>query len=617
MQRREERKDLDMFIKKTKRLQRGRRDACDTYRRRPACPVRLRPVTAFALLALSSFGAEVVLSVNPPIISLGESAQIRVEVRDAKRPGAPDFPPVSGLRFSGTGQSSNTSIINGKVDKSVSYTATVYPQRTGEFTIGPFEYKVDGETRQLTGKLKVVATSGDATAAQSWNEVTFARISASRPKVYVQEPFELTLSVYSRTDVQLAGNINLQGLPETGLTEPEWKEVPGGKREQIDGVLYDVRQFKTPLRTMGSGEFRFAPVVTVQVVAPQQQRRRDPFGFGMFNSVQTIPVELTVEPATVNVLPLPASGKPAGFSGAVGRFQFQVSADPKEVSPGDPITLQMTIVGEGNYERILPPALPGDAPFRLFGDAVRQQGNNGVRFEQVISPRDATVTEIPPLNFSYFDSESGTYRTVSSPAIPITVDASSNNTAQLFAAQETLSVAPADTPFATESDVQRMAGWLKAQWKRIRPWLWILPAALGLGLVLFAAQKVYHWRRKDTAWMRRQQAPKAARQALRAASSAMKQGDVQGFYNSLWDALTGYFGNRLNLPPGDVTLNQMTAILSEARLPEIQLDTLKNLFNTVEQYRYGAQGKAESPEHMESLKTELVRLLKAVEKINT
>jgi hypothetical protein len=48
----------------------------------------------------------------------------------------------------------------------------------------------------LAGKLKVVATSGEVSAAQSWSDVTFARITANRQQVYVQEPFELTLSIY-------------------------------------------------------------------------------------------------------------------------------------------------------------------------------------------------------------------------------------------------------------------------------------------------------------------------------------------------------------------------------------------------------------------------------------
>lgn len=569
-----------------------------------------------ALAALQAFGADVRMTVNPPVISLSETAQIKVEVRDAKRAKAPSFPQVEGLRHSGTRQSSQTSIRNGKIDKSISYSVNVYPQRTGEFTIGPFAYEVDGETKQLVGKLEVVAKAGDASAVQSWDEVVFARITSSRPKTYVQEPFELTLSIYSRTDVHLSGNIDLQGLPETGLTKAEWKEQ-GDSREQVNGTLYNVRRFKTTLKAMGSGTFDFAPVATVHVVAPQQQqrRRRTPFGFdSFFDRVQTIPIELRVEETAVDVMPLPTVGKPDHFSGAVGRFDFQVTAEPKEVAPGDPMTLQMTIIGEGNYDRILPPALPEDAAFRLFGDAVRQQGNNGVRFEQVISPRDASVLEIPSIGFSYFDSEHGEYRTISSRPIPIEVSATSNNTAQLFVAQEALTVQPADPPFATESDLQKITGWFKKQWKLVRPWLWTIPAAFGAGLILFFAQKLYHYRRKDTVWLRRQQAPKAARKALNQADTARTQNDIRGYYNALWGALTGYFGNRFNLPAGDVTREQVVQTLKGSGLSQDQLEALDRLFTAIELQRYGGSDNGNLPEDAGKLKTELVHLLKQVEK---
>ncbi|HKL22270.1 MAG TPA: BatD family protein, partial [Tichowtungia sp.] len=409
-----------------------------------------------------------------------------------------------------------------------------YPQRTGEFTIGPFTYRVDGEAQRLSGKLKVVASSDDAAASQSWNELVFAKIAASRETAYVQEPFDLTLSIYSRPGLQIRGIENLRGIPETGLSVTEWKES-SSTREQINGELYEVRRFKNSVRPLASGPFDFAPTLTVQIVRPQQRRQRDPFfgGLSLFDRVQTVPVDLTADAARVEVLPLPTLGKPENFSGAVGRFQFGVTANPKEVTPGDPITLQMTIVGEGNYDRILPPALPENVPFRLFGDAVRQQGNNGVRFEQVISPRDAAVTNIPPLEFSYFDSAAGTYRTLHSDPIPITVNASSNNSAQVFAASNTQVALPADQPFASESDIQRFIKWLKKGWKRIRPWLWTLPAALGCGILLFIVRKLQHRRRKDTARIRRQQAPKAARKALRDADFALRQADTAGFYEAL------------------------------------------------------------------------------------
>lgn len=565
--------------------------------------------------AIEAFGADVTLTVNPPIISLGEAAQVQVEVRDAKRTQAPDFPAVDGLRFSGTGQSSQTRIINGKMDKSVAYTVNVYPQRTGEFTIGPFNYKVDGEIKRLNGKLKVVATSGDATAAQSWDDLIFAKLTSSREKAYVQEPFELTLSIYSRPGLQINGVENLRGMPETGLSsETEWKgESP--TREYVDGTLYEVRRFRASMRAIGSGTFEFAPSVTARVVSPRQrQPARDPFfgGMSLFNSVETTPIDLQAEPVTVTVQPLPTLGKPESFSGAVGRFQFQVTADPKNVSPGDPITLQMTIVGEGNYDRIQPPALPVDAPFRLFGDAVRQQGNNGVRFEQVISPRDADVTEIPPLEFSFFDTDSGSYRTLSSTPIPITVNASSNNTAQLFAAKESIQTAPVDTPFASESDIQRMTGWLKEKWKQIHPWLWTVPAALGAGLLIFLVQKFYHWRRKDTAWVRRQQAPKAARKGLKAASIALRKNDPSAFYEALGNALSDYFGHRLNLPPGDVTPATVIAALERAGA---DTKTLRSIFDQVEAARYGMAAQKPADE-MRSLITSLEQVFRLAEKTN-
>lgn len=568
---------------------------------------------AVLALAVQAFGADVTLSINPPLISLGESAQIEVKVRDARRVNPPDFPSVDGLTFSGTGRSSETSILNGHIDKSVSYTTTVYPQKTGEFTIGPFNYKVDGETKTLKGTLKVVTTTNQQ--SEQWSDLVFAKLRSNRDSAYVQEPFELTLSVYSRNGLQLAGNISIQGMPETGLSDLKWEET-GRSRDQINGQIYDVQKFHTTVRTMGAGLYEFSPTITVQVAVPNQQRQRDPFGFdSFFNRVQTRPVSISIDKISVSVLPLPTTQKPAGFTGAVGRFQFEVTAQPLDVVPGDPITLQMTVVGDGNYDRIMPPALPEDAPFRLFGDAVRQQGNNGVRFEQVISPRTAAAKEIPPIEFSFFDTETGKYRTVTSRAIPITVTASSNNTAQVFAASETLVSPPPDQPFATESDVQRFFNWLNRIWKTIHPWLWTIPAAGAVGLVVYIAQKIYLWRRKDTAWLRRQKAPKIAQKALREAAAARKKGDAAAFYNALGEAMYGYFGNRLNLPPGETTAEKILAKLTEKNIDSLQIEPIKHLLESIELYRYGLSGNTPQADRMESMQNITEKELRSIEKL--
>ncbi len=566
------------------------------------------------LIAANAFGFEATVTIQPPLIQLGESATLSIEVRNAKKTQPPALPEVPGLRFSGASQSQQTSWVNGKTDSSTTFSFQIAPQQTGTFKIGPFDYKVDGETKTLQGELKVVATSGDASQPQSWSEILFARLEPDRKSAYVQEPFGLTLSIYSRQGLQMAGNINLQGMPETGLSELKWQEAQPN-RVAISNVIYDVRQFHCRTRAMSSGGFEFKPSITVQVVTPNQnQRSNDPFFGSMFQRTETRPVDVQVEKATIEVKPLPEQGKPFGFSGAVGQFEFRATAQPLKVQPGDPITLTMAISGDGNFDRVMIPSLPTNGLFRLFGEPIRKPEDNGVRFEQVISPRTANVTEIPAIAFSYFDTKSGQYRTLNSTPLPISVEASSNSVAQVFVAKDSIVLPPPETPFATESDLQRIESQVKNIWQTVRPWLWAIPSALILISIFFFIRKFHKTRQSDTARVRRQKAPKAARKALRTAEHARNQGDVKVFYDALWCALADYFGHRLNLSPGDVTVSTVLPALTNARIDPKQIHALRAIFEQLETCRYGAP-TAIAPKNMEQLQSELEQILKRCEKV--
>lgn len=566
------------------------------------------------LMAAKAFGTEVTLTLQPPLIALNESATLTIQVRDAKNPPAPVLPDVPGLRFVSAGQSTQMNWVNGKSDSFTAFNFQVYPQRTGTFSIGPFDYKIGSETKKLGGQLKVVAGNENTQQAQSWSDLLFARLTADRDSAYMQEPFELTLSVYARQGMQLAGNIGLNGMPETGLSGLQWQEL-APTRDVVNGSVYDVRSFRTRTRAMSSGRFEFAPVVTAQVVVPNQRNsRNDPFFNSFFDRVETRPVDLPVEKTVITIKPLPEEGKPAGFSGAVGSFDLQVSAQPLDVHPGDPITLSMRVSGDGNFDRVMMPSIPKDSPFRLFGEPIRKPEENAVLFEQVISPRNAEPKLIPGVSFSFFDTKSGTYRTIDSAPIPVSITATSNSTAQVFAAKDSVVLPPPETPFATESDVQRIESAIQSVWQKIRPWLWTLPAALVLWLVTFTGRKLHHRRRKDTARLRRQKAPKAARKALRAATHALKHEDHKAFYDTAWNALADYYGHRLNLPPGDITASGVLPVLSKAGLEQGQIDELRNIFGQVETRRYGFP-QTETSENMKNLLQNLEKVLKVSEKI--
>lgn len=567
------------------------------------------------LLSAGAVFGEATMKIQPPLIELSESATLSIEVRDTDNPQPPAIPNVPGLTLRYAGQSTQHSWVNGKSDRFTAFNYQVYPQKTGTFTIGPFQY--DAQT--LQGQIKVVAGSSEAQQAQSWSDLLFAKLAVDRNQAYVQEPFTLTLSIYSRQGLQLAGNIGLNGMPQTGLPDLQWQEGPP-EREVINGSVFDVRRFTARTRAMSSGAFEFKPSVTVPVVLPDRNRRsRSPFDdsfFGsMFQRTQTRPVDVPVEKVTVNVRPLPQDGRPDSFNGAVGRFEFTASAKPVSVQVGDPVTLQMVIRGDGNFDRVMMPPLPFEDSFRLFGDPVRKQNDGAVVFEQVISPRSADLTEIPAIPFSFFDTESERYRTLQSAPIPVTVEAVTNRSAQVFAAKETIvSSPPANRAFATESDVQRAVKWFSRGWKKIRPWLWTVPALLLAWLAGFAGNKLLHLRRQDTARLRRQKAPKAARAGLRAAGQARKRGDIPAFYDALWEAFSGFFGHRFNLPPGDITSDIVLRRLEQNGASAERIDSLRRLTERLETGRY-ARGAA--PADDRSLRTLQADLKDALNRTKT
>ncbi|MFT5856175.1 MAG: hypothetical protein ACI8XO_003428, partial [Verrucomicrobiales bacterium] len=154
--------------------------------------------------------------------------------------------------------------------------------------------------------------------------------------------------------------------------------------------------------------------------------------FRGFNSVRH---NLESEPLKIKVKPLPTEGRPASFSGALGKFKLAMAASPKRLQQGEPISVSLVVSGEGNLPSIDMPEMTGEIerwkrydPKRIDSrDANRDpraaRGSNGsVTFVQTIVPLEP-LTEIPPYELSYFDPDSASYRTLRTDAIPIDVAA--------------------------------------------------------------------------------------------------------------------------------------------------------------------------------------------------
>lgn len=130
---------------------------------------------------------------------------------------------------------------------------------------------------------------------------------------------------------------------------------------------------------------------------------------------------VTGAPLVLRILPLPSEGRPAGFSGGVGKITITASADATEVEAGKSLNLVLTVEGEGDLSAIAPPRLDGLAGFHVYG---RLDGGNAAKrtFTYEISPTIVAVTEVPPVSLDYFDpNPPAGYRTARTASIPLRV----------------------------------------------------------------------------------------------------------------------------------------------------------------------------------------------------
>ncbi len=136
---------------------------------------------------------------------------------------------------------------------------------------------------------------------------------------------------------------------------------------------------------------------------------------------------ISSEPLTLSVEPLPAAGRPDGFSGLVGAFEVASTAAPTDAKVGDPIDLEVTVSGSGDLSALAKldlAHLDAGGDFRVAAQRVeRAPGRFPSRatFRTTVRALHESVRAIPPVRLSYFDPQRGAYAEAASDAIALDV----------------------------------------------------------------------------------------------------------------------------------------------------------------------------------------------------
>ena len=380
-------------------------------------------VTGLALLPTVAGAASysVRSEVDATRVGVEDQIQLTITMEGSGGPDTVALPALTNLRVvGGPYESTQVSIINGRMTQARSWTYALQPQAEGRAEVGTV---TAGEETAPAIAIDVVAGSvrppqpqrrRDPFGMDPFGRDPFEELLGRRrepraePKVLIEaapsrrslrvgEPLLLTYNLYTQVAVS---DLNFKEAPQfAGFWTEELERPqtpPSGEAATREGEPYRrfpvLRKLLFPTR---AGTLTI-PAATFRIGLPAR---------GFFDEGQV--VERTTRPVTVTVEPLPAV---PGFTGAVGRFQARATLDRETLPLGDAALLRLRVEGTGNLKWVDRPPPVEVAGAKVYPPQVKSdfdvtpQGIRGSRtWEFVVVPETTGTLEVPPLRFSYFD----------------------------------------------------------------------------------------------------------------------------------------------------------------------------------------------------------------------
>lgn len=565
----------------------------------------------FALQGNSLFAQEVIFKASAPK-GVVKNEQFRLtytlnkEGKELRLPS--DMEGFEILFGPSVSSSYSTQIINGKStsQSSFSHTYILTAPAEGSFIIGPASIIINGSNYKSNSvQIDVLPPDKEAEKSQSGQSSSssssttteikktdaFIRAIVSKNTIYEQEGFMVTFKLYTTLNVVDYGRIE---FPEFEGFLVEELDVPSNQQlrlEHYDGRNYytaDLR--KTLLFPQRSGKMTI-PSGRLEMVFSVPSGKKVSSFFGMQEVNVDVKKPLITNPVSINVNALP-SGKPSSFKGAVGSFTFTPTISTQKISANEPITITLKIAGTGNQKLIQNPEVEFPTNFELYDPTIVNDltaGPNGLSgtrtVEYLVIPRYEGDYTIPTIEFSYFDINSRSYKTVKSPTYSLTVlkgdpskaTASSYVNQQQVKVEQDIRYIKTESPTFLKTDNFFVGSWLY--------WLWYLVPFVLLCLFFIMYRKQMKLN-SNIALMRNKRASKVAKRRLKKAEEYLKKKDKENFYNEVLRSLWGYFSDKLSIPGANLTKRNIGTELSNYGVDEALIDNFMKILETCEFARY-------------------------------
>ncbi len=240
----------------------------------------------------------------------------------------------------------------------------------------------------------------------------FILARADKTEAFKGEQVLVSWSLYTRgrvRDIDTLKYPTLKGFWKEDIhltTRLEYEE------EMVEGIPYN----KALLAS-----YALFPIEEGPAVIDSYRAKATIMGFNLRNFQAT----KSSKEIPIVIKPLPAEGRPAHFSGGVGKFEMTVETPNKSIITHQPFSLKVRFEGQGNAKFIELPKLPIGSDLDIYDikneSRFFRNGQSFKEFDILLIPRQAGETMIGEMRTSYFSPEKEEYISINSKPIRLTV----------------------------------------------------------------------------------------------------------------------------------------------------------------------------------------------------
>jgi len=576
----------------------------------------------FVILFISRFiiAQEISFTTQVSKNKLGLNQRLRIEFSINQKDFS-NFKPPAFHNFklvAGPSSSVQQSWVNGKSSYEKSYTYIIAPKSVGVFTLPPatIQYKgkeVLSNTPQIT-VTKEVATPknpNDPDYIAQENVALVASISNKTP--YLGESIYVEYRLYFSDKIRL-GETEVGELPKN---EGFWNQEIPIQRQELKEGMYKGEQYRyyilkrTLLIPQKTGKLYIDPI-EMDMVIGVPTGRRDFFGRPEMGRVRS---NYSSKKQLIRVKELPTVQKPLDFNGAVGDFNFKVSASKTTLKANESTQLKLSISGKGNLKLFELPKLSAPSELEVYTPERKQRlkttytGIKGrISDDYAIVPEYKGKYKIPAVSFSYFNPKDHQYHSIKSNDIIIEVtEGKELPTTKIDAiSKKKLSKENANFKYIQTSTVFTTPTKDDFYLSKLFYLLLAIPfLAIPIGVLI--ARK----RKKNSLDLKGNKSRIADKLAKKYLSEAKKElGNKEAFYIALEKALHNFLKASLNIETSDISKDKIAKLLTDYKVEQTVIQSFIKVLSDCDLARYAPASNLMMQEEYDRAKT-------LINKINT